>query len=168
MVMETGAQNTYYYRPSALSSRYKTVPAVTEKKSINSINSIDDDDYESFKPDYNTFIKPYNPFGNNGWARPAAVQQKPTTTQYKWKFDSIESDESDEYYRRPSTRQAKPVANKPPVSYYHSDSSESDEVYYRRPASKPIAKKAPSTYYHSDESDEDIYRRFLASYRSKF
>lgn len=142
------AQNTYYYRPSSLSSRYKTVP--TQKKSINSINSIDDDSFKSF----NSLIKPYNPF-TNGWDRPAAQQQP----QYRWKFDSMESDESDEVYRRFGN--PKPIQPRmKPISYYNSD--ESDEIYRR--ISKPIKKQ---TYYHSDsdESDEDVYRRFLAPYR---
>lgn len=164
MVMEAGAQNTYYYRPSPSRYRAAAHPAA-QKKSVSSINSIDDDDW--FKPDYNTLIKPYNPFSNNGWAasRPAAAQPQP---QYKWKLDSIESDESDEHYRRPRTRPAEAAASKPVSHYYHSDSSESDEVYRR--ASKPVARNnnnKAATYYqrHSDESDEEIYRRFLAPYR---
>jgi hypothetical protein len=165
-VMLTGveAQNTYYYRPSS-SNRYRTIPSVAVKKSINSINSIDGDDFDSFKPNYNSFIKPYNPF-TSGWGRPSSVQQKPV--QYKWKpdFDSYESDESDEYYRRPSktSKPMKTVAK--PISYYNSDSNESDEVY-RRVIAKPSisSSKKAMAYYHSDESDEDVYRRFLASYR---
>jgi hypothetical protein len=167
MVTDIGAQNTYYYRPSS-SNRYKTLPSAVEtKKSINSINSIDDDDFDSFvKPNYNSFIKPYNPF-TSGWGRPA-VQQP---SQYRWKpdFDSFESDESDEYYhRRPAAAKTSKTLIKP-VSYYNSDSNESDEVY-RRVIAQPSSKKATTTrtrtrYYHSDESDEDIYRRFLASYR---
>lgn len=143
------AQNTYYYRPS--SNRYKTVPA--QKNSINSINSIDGDSFKSF----NSYIKPYNPFAN-GWDRPAVQPQ------YKWKYDSIESDESDEVYRRfaKMTQPIQPVI-KPTSYYYSSDSRESEEVYRR--IAKPSNRK--TTYYHSDsdESDEDVYRRFLAPYR---